>query len=311
MKRSLFLALVLGLIAPFFFFGGPGYHAERSFKAGWDLGHIVFFTIAALLLHGWLERGRQWSSARCLGGVFLLILLLGTGVELLQMQLNGRYPDGYDLLRNQLGALLGYLLASHVRGQLLAPWWRLALGLVVPVLLLVALWPLGRSLTDEYTARQQFPLLADFETPFEQLRWLNPRQLTRQSTIVRHGDHAVKVSLTTAQYSGTSLFYFPGNWQGYSWLHFSVYNPLAQGLELHCRIHDRQHKKNGMVFKDRYHQKFFLHQGWNDLKVFLTEVELAPASRSMAMEQIEGLGFFVIRQPHPRDIYLDYLYLSR
>ena len=82
-------------------------------------------------------------------------------------------------------------------------------------------------------------------------------------------------------------------------------------LALHGRIHDRLHKFHDQAFEDRFHQKFILRPGWNDLRISLAEVRHAPAGREMDMHEIEGFGMFVIRQKRPLVIYLDYVYLSQ
>ncbi|WP_319548573.1 VanZ family protein [Desulfogranum marinum] len=312
MKVSLFLCVILGGVAPFFFFGGPGYHSPQSYKAAWNLGHIFFFSVVTILLFPYLIRWkRQWHELQHLSVVFFLVLVAGVLVEFLQMYSSHRSPDVYDILRNQLGCLVGYTLITFKYKAAAARWWVWPFRCFVCACLLFALWPLTRSLVDEHVARKQFPVLADFETPLERMRWMNSRQLKVQEKIVRHGKRAAQVRLTTATYSGTTLFNFPHNWYDYSILHFSVYNPLEQPLKLHCRIHDTRHKESGSAFSDRFHQKFTLHQGWNDLQVSLKEVEQAPKSRNMDMGQIENLGFFVVRQPEPRLMYLDHIYLSR
>ncbi len=313
MRSSLFLCVILGGVAPFFFFGGPTYHSPQSHKAAWDLGHIFFFCVVTILFFQYLiHRKRQWLDLKHLAMAFLIVLVLGISVELLQMYSSHRSPDVYDVLRNQLGCLVGYaLLTLKYKGVGVMRWWLKPFHCFVCGCLLFALWPLARSLVDEQVAQKQFPVLADFETPFERLRWVNSRQLEVQGEIVRHGKRALQVQLTTATYSGTTLFYFPHNWHGYSMLHFSVYNPLEQSLELHCRIHDTKHKESGSVFSDRFHRKFIVHQGWNDLQVPLAEVEQAPQSRNMDLGHIENLGFFVVRQPESRLMYLDHIYLTR
>jgi len=82
-------------------------------------------------------------------------------------------------------------------------------------------------------------------------------------------------------------------------------------LSLHSRIHDRLHRQHGQVFKDRFHQQFTLHSGWNDLRISLDAVSQAPAGREMGMQEIEGFGIFVVRQMRPLVIFLDYVYLSK
>ena len=305
--RIVFILLLIGF--PFFFFGGPGYHAARSFKAAWDLGHILFFFLASYLMITCTRSGRREKKSWLFFGLSLLVVLVaGVIIELVQQAIGGRSVDGWDVYRN----LLGCLTAFTVTGALpLASRGYLFLSAAVLVLLLAAVWPLYPSLADERTARRQFPLLSDFETPFEQNRWKDVRQLQRQKNIVRRGQYALRVQLTTATYSGTSLFYFPHDWRDFRTLHFSVYNPDEEVLFLHCRIHDRLHTQHGMRFDDRFHKRFTLRPGWNDLSVSLQEVRTAPVSRLMDMAQVQGFGLFVIRQPRARVLYLDSIYLSR
>lgn len=307
---SLVLGMLLLIGLPFFFYGGPGYHSARSYKAAWDLGHILFFAILSLWLHGPLRNtGAGRSTTRASLTLFLLVFAVGFVVEVVQMLATERSPDLSDLLRNQLGCLLAmafFIRPSPFQGKWLQP----VVRVTVCGLLVGALWPLARAVTDEYLAAKQFPVLSDFETPFERYRWNNVRQLQEESTTVRHGSRAMRVQLSTAKYSGVALFYFPRDWRGYGALHCSVYNPQPDPLMLNCRIHDVHHKDNGSEYADRFNQQFILQQGWNDLVVSLDRVKNAPKGRSMDMEHIEGFGLFVVQQASPMSIYLDHLYLG-
>ena len=307
-KRGSFIILGSLLLTglPFFFLGGPGYQSGRSFQGAWDLGHILFFALLGTLLLGLCKRRTAVvGTGRTFALVFALVFAVGLVVELLQMQSGGRTPDVADLVRNQLGCLLAFALFAPSGWR-----WTRPLRLGVAGLLVLALWPLSRALIDETLAARQFPVLADFETPFETWRWVHPSQLRTQSGIVRHGERAARVQLTTARYSGVSLFHFPGDWRGYRWLRFSVYNPREEPLELNCRIHDARHREHRNEFHDRFNQQFRLQQGWNDLVVDLDRVRTAPRGRSMDLGRIEGFGLFVVQQPRPLTIVLDHVVLS-
>jgi len=314
MKYHTFLnPLLIGLlllIAPFFFLGGPGYHSPRSFQSFWDLGHIFYF----FLLSCWLcrtLRGRfaQLSPLRLFVCIVTAVFLFGLLVEILQNFTSGRSPDMFDVLRNLQGCLIAF--AFFIRPPLLnRPWQQQAFRAMVLILLAIALWPLTRSLIDEHLAARQFPMLADFETPFELDRWVNRAQLREETQRVRHGQKAVRVQLSTAKYSGISLFHFPGDWRSFRTLRYSVYNPQDGGLVLNCRINDTHHKAHGQEFSDRFNQQFILQQGWNDLIIPLDKVKNALKGRTMDMEHIEGFGLFVVQQARPMEIYLDYVYLS-
>ncbi len=306
--------ILIGLLligSPFFFLGGPEYHSPRSFHAAWDLGHILYFSLGSCLLRSYL---RKLNAARSLPRLFFLtfisVLLVGSAIEVLQMFCDGRSPDIFDVLRDQLGCLTAF--AFFIRPVLFGKQWQQHLfrGIVL-ILLAIAVWPLSRSLLDEYLAAKQFPVLADFETPFERYRWVDMQFLSEETGEVRHGKKAARLQLSTAQYSGISLFHFPGDWQGYQTLRFSVYNPKTANLVLNCRIHDVHHKEHHLAYEDRFNQQFTLHQGWNDLVVPLEKVKNAPRERAMDMQHIERFGLFVMQQPSPLEIYLDHVHLSK
>jgi VanZ family protein len=309
-NRSGYFLFLLILVFPFFFLGGPGYYAARSYKSAWDLGHILFFSLASVELYKYYgSRASHLKPVHVFLRVFLVVFFLGLMIELLQMRTSGRSPDVFDILRNQLGALIGFVFFCSVRKKL-SPFVIRTMQAGTILLLLCFLWPLTRAVIDERLTASQFPLLSDFETPFEAHRWQDIHQLQRVGSPVRHGKKSLRVQLSTKKYSGTALFYFSGDWSKYQWLNFSVYNPENIELSLHSRIHDRLHRQHGQVFKDRFHQQFTLHSGWNDLLISLDAVRTAPAGREMNMQEIEGFGIFVIRQPRPFILYLDNVYLS-
>lgn len=306
---ALWAIVLVGL--PLFFWGGPGYYSSRSFQAAWDLGHILFFLAFSLLLHKHIgKHGGSRSPFLSFFAIFILVLVIGFLVEFLQTFTGNRSPDMGDVSRNQLGCLLTYAL--FVR----PPLWesgrvQLVFRVVVLVLLAVAVWPLLRSVMDEWQAARDFPVLSDFETPFERYRWVNTQQLREEGAIVRHGRKSVRVQLSVAQFSGIHLFYFPHDWRGYRTLHCSVFNPQKEGFVINARIHDSRHKEHKMEFNDRYNQQFSLGHGWNDLVISLEKVKNAPKDRTMDMEHIEGFGVFVVQQPQPTVLYLDHVYLAR
>ncbi|WP_332908650.1 VanZ family protein [Desulfobulbus oligotrophicus] len=305
-----FLLLLLLIGAPFFFWGGPGYYSSRSFQAAWDTGHIFYFMVFTYWLHQCLRtRGKEFSPPAEFFFIFFIVLFLGITVEVLQTLGSSRSPDMGDVVRNQLGCLLVYSFIART-GILARYWLRICVRFGVVSAILIAVWPLTRALIDEYLARQQFPVLADFETPFERYRWNHSDQLQTGSDIVRHGHRAARVQLSTNQYSGVALFYFPHDWRGFQTLHFSVYNPKKTPLMLNARIHDVHHKKHGLEYSDRYNQGFDIESGWNDLVIPLDKVAAAPKGRTMDMQHIEGFGLFVIQQPCAQVIYLDNVYLG-
>jgi len=301
------LLLLIGF--PFFFVGGPGYHAARSFKAAWDLGHVLFFFLATrLFLIVAAKRRGDKRSPLLLFKICAWAFILGVVIELIQKALGGRSVDGWDVYRDLLGSVSAYIapeIFPVVNRSFILP----AIG--VMFLIIGASWPFFRSLIDEGLARRQFPVLADFETPFEQNRFSPGSRVYREKGIASHGRFSLRVQLTTATYSGASFFYFPPDWGGYHYLNLSLYNPGKKELSLHCRIHDIHHLEYGMRFSDRFHRLFVLHPGWNQCQVSLASVRAAPATRQMDMAHIQSLAFFVVRQSRPHVLYVDNIYLGR
>ncbi len=115
----------------------------------------------------------------------------------------------------------------------------------------------------------------------------------------------MKVVMNTDAYSGVALKYFPGNWEGYRFFQFSVFNPDNDELKIICRIHDRRHTQGQQKYKDRFNRSFSILQGWHTITIPLNQVKQAPENREMDMQRIQGVGIFVVRLPHPRTIYID------
>jgi len=307
-KFLFLLGLVLVLIFPFFFWSGPGYHSPRSYKAVWNLGHILFFTLATVF-----ACSLAWQRGMKTDQKFVLVLLvtgivIGILIEVVQLGISGRSVDCRDVYRDILGLFAGLFLCRIIPGPIRL---QRLLGLILIIFLLFSGVPLIMALTDEVLAVRQFPLLADFETPFEAWRFMPTNRVRRTALYARHGRHSLRVQLTTATYSGVSLFSFPHNWQGYEQLHFSVYNPYQSELTLYCRIHDKWHKDHGQRYDDRFNQRLRLIPGWNDYRIPLAAVRFAPLQREMDMRAIESFALFVARQDRARVLYVDHIFLSR
>ncbi len=307
-QYRLLLILIFLLTGTYFLFsGGLGNFVIRSAKELWNLGHIVYFslTIYFLVETGVLKKlslPSQWL-------VFLLLSFLwGTLIEVLQYGTQ-RTPDMADILRDLTGCLL--VLSFHPK---LLNFTRLIftklIRLGVSVLLIVQLYPLVVSLTDEATAAFQFPVLSNFETAFELTRWDGDagKEIVRGAS----NNYQLKISLTTSTYSGVGLKYFPSNWAGYKSVNLRVFNPLTRSLTITVRVHDAQHQTGPVAYShdDRFNKRIRLFQGWNELSIPLSAVEMAPRQRKMDMTRISDISLFVVRLPEPVVIYLDSIRLQ-
>lgn len=307
-NHSVWLISALLLTGSFLLFiGGPDYYSFRSSRHLWDLGHILYFALLTVLLSRWsvvsrMSLIRQWVT------ILALTLLIGVSIELIQYG-GARTPDTGDVLRDMTGSLL--VLVFGPLGMNLQPANRRRyLKVSMIVLMLALLWPLSKSLIDEAVARYQFPLLSDFETPFELDRWQGGKKLSVESISSISKEKLLKLSLTTEKYSGTSLQYFDGDWTSARSLKISFYNPDKSALPLTLRIHDFQHTRGYQEYADRYNRRFLLLPGWNKVEIDLDEVKGSPSSRDMDMSHIYSLGLFTVSLPEPRIIYIDEVRLS-
>jgi VanZ family protein len=301
------LWLPAGILAILLFGGGPGYHSPRSLDAVWDLGHIAVFSFWSYLLITWkpveeAPLARQWWI------VALFCLVGGGATEGIQFLL-GRDASVGDFLRDVLGG--GITLTWFTPWSRTVP--RRVRGMVRSLsasFLLVAGLPLAVALYDEGIARAQFPLLSDFETPFEEDRWHRFANFSVDRSVARHGKASLRVEMDTSLYSGVSFVYFPRNWTGYRFLRLDVLNPSSEEIGITCRVHDLRHEGGEQRYEDRFNKRFHLRQGWNDLRIDLMEVARAPVGRTMDLGEIRGMGLFASKLPAPRTIFVDYVRLE-
>lgn len=310
LHRMKVLTLICGICLVLLFVGGPGYYSPRSYQQAWDLGHILFFAILTyLLVNQWQRLSKEPFNRQGIG-IFIIALFLGVAIELLQSLIDGRTPSYGDIIRNFIGCLVA--LAFFIPSRKKVPRTRLRiLQFSVVLIAVLQIFPVAKSLIDEAIAREQFPVLSDFETPFEIDRWSSRSRVSINHEIAKHGKSSLKVRLTTAQYSGIALRYFPHDWRGFDSLQFNVYNASSTPLEIVCRVHDSFHYAKGGRYDDRFNKRFTVTQGWNDIKISLEDIAKAPKSREMDLSSIQGFGIRVLRLPQPEVVYIDNVRLVR
>jgi VanZ family protein len=303
-KNHYYWLLVIMLVfgSMLLFIGGPDYYSSRSIKCFWDLGHILYFALLAALLSRWNPVCRMSLTAQWII-ILAVTLVFGVLIELMQYGTT-RTPDTGDVLRDLTGSLL-VLVFGPLATRLQSARRLYAVRFIVILILLAQLWPLTRSLIDEAIARQQFPLLSGFETPFETHRWQGDGELSIESMMAVAEGGLMKVPLATDKYSGVSLRYFDGDWGSARTLQISIYNPATGPMRITCRIHDLQHTEGDQDYEDRFNRSYDLVPGWNRLEIDLDEVENSPSGRKMDMSRIRELMLFTVSLPLPRVLYLD------
>lgn len=304
--RNWLLVVVALLCLLLLFVGGPQRYFQRSHESLWGLGHVLCFAVWSILFLKWKS---GWSFVRQFVMVMVLTLVLGVGIEVIQVRI-GRNFDLGDILNNMTGSFLVLAFFNTVRHGLSRA--RLLLLQVFALLFLgIALFPLGRALFYEQLATSQFPLLADFEAAAELDRWEGNADLSVSRDFVSHGDFSLKVDLNTDRYSGTFLRYFPEDWRNFKVLTFDLYNPSEEDLRLTCRVHDRFHADSGNAYTDRFNRTFSIPPGWTQIDLSLEQIADAPKDRLLDLEYVAGMGLFVTEQNEPKAFYLDHVRLRQ
>lgn len=306
-KKKAALTTIAAVCFVLFFVGGPGYYSPRSYKHFWDLGHILFFTILTYLAFVYWPRSPKKAFLHQSIFAIIITICLGSLIELAQTA-SFRTSDLMDLARDIIGCLIA--LAFYAPSRKTIPKTILKiLQSISLIMLAIAFLPLIAAIIDETAARNQFPVLADFETCFETDRFTGTAKFSIDHKIHSHGKGSLKVELNTSRYSGVALKYFPGNWMDYKELHFIIYNPDKKPIHFTCRIHDSQHSHGPQLYSDRFNKNFSISNGWNLIRIPLEEIVNAPRERKMILNQIQGLGIFAVNLSHPRTVYIDYVRL--
>ena len=293
-------------MAVFFFVGGPTHYSSRSFRGIWNWGHIVFFLLLTLYILKNVKTFADWTYTKTLFLLLVFTLCLGSAIELLQWGTGSRSPDYLDVVRDLIGCLIAVVFFSPARARLPAVYLR-SLQILVFLIVCIFVFPTTEAFYDEYLARREFPVLADFECPNQLTRWSPIRaSVSISEEIKRTGGASLRVNLTGARYSGAELKYFPKDWRAYKYLSLSLYNASSEPLRIAIRVHDEEHvKKKSPKFHDRFNATFILKPGWNDIKISIADILNAPKGRKMNLAKIMNVSFFVARLPERRTVYVD------
>jgi VanZ family protein len=291
------------------FVGGPDYYSPRAWRLAWDLGHLLaFFLWTAAGLSASARLAAHRTSTQILI-VAPIALFLGLGIECAQSLL-GRTFSLADIANDLLGSASAIAFLSSRRREMRRVALRSAEVIVLTLVALQSL-PLARVVIDDGIAWKQFPVLSDFETPFELTRWTSRSLISIDHRIARQGSASLQVPLTTEPYSGASLQNFPSGWEGYAALHLSIYNESEDPLGISISIHDEKHMQTGRAYPDRFTAHYALQHGWNDIDIPLERVRNAPAHRTLDLESVRDLSVVAIALPTPRVIHIDDVRLTR
>ncbi len=295
--RNKFIYLLLIIGTALLFFGGPDYYSSRQFRLAWELGHIgLFFLYTYALLKIWKSFARRSFQVQLIV-VLLLSLVLGLLIEWSQGAF-GRSFSLKDIAMNVIGGIAAVAFLSPSRITLSRNLLRLT-QIIVCLLILLMTYPLVTVLVDQVIAKTQFPILSNFETPFEIDRWEGRTKIAIDKNTVREGKASLKVQLTTDKYSGISLNHFPPSWQDHESFHMSIFNSSLEPLKVTVRINDKEHVTGVQLYSDRFNRQFVLATGWNNIDITIDDIKNAPDTREMNLRAIMNLGIFSVSLKNP------------
>ena len=283
---------------------------NRLFRYGMDLLHTPFFTIFAFFL----DQKRRKETNNHIFHLFLftiLLCILAVGLEAAQSWA-GRDTSWHDGLSNILGIFAGVLFSrgcatkrKHQR------WFVRSLG----VLLLISgsIYGLCGAL-DTLQAEVEFPILADFETQNELLRWeMNDAYLMRSGQYAISGEFSGKIVFKHGHYPGVSMELPRGDWSAYRSLTFGIAWPsnghLAEidqnekkRLTLHVKLEDDGPSD---LFHDRFESKHALHPGKNRIRIPITKIAGGQINRPLRFDRMKKLSLFITDSKNTQVLFID------
>ncbi|KJS31570.1 MAG: hypothetical protein VR64_11020 [Desulfatitalea sp. BRH_c12] len=296
-------AFVCGLLL----FVGPEKVDLRSLDRAWDLGHIPAFGLFAYLLVTRRAQMAQQSFGRQLLVCLLVILPASCLIEIMQAAI-GRTFSLHDITKNLVGTAVALIFFSPARATLRKETIG-CLRIAAIAALLIETTPVAVALIDETFARRNFPVLSDFETPFERDRWSDRQDLHIDRHIKNQGAASLRIGLQPLIYSGARIGYFPRDWRGFKVLSVDLYNPDSDPMRLTVRVNDKAHNQRGYDFHDRFNRTYILEQGWHTIAIPIEDIRLAPRDRTMDLHDMSDFMVFTALLSGPRALYLDNLHL--
>lgn len=276
----------------------------------WNLGHVVAYCLWTYLLVKYYRPLARQSYIYQWLWTLSIALVFGVIVEIIQKNYLGRTADMNDVIKNMIGCCLAMVFFVPTR-TLIRRIPLLLLQVFVVLLIMGEFLPLALALTDEFIAREQFPFLGTFETPFEISRWEgNNSKIVIDHRIKSSGKASLRINLRTDGYTGADLKFFPRDWRNYSTLSFKVFNPKPYAKRMVCRVNDFGHIRNGYHNYDRFSQRIRITPGWNLIEIPMQQIENAPRDRKMDLSEIEGFAIYFYNLKQPQSIFLDDLKLQ-
>jgi len=252
-----------------------------------DAAHAPVFAVQAWLLLKFLQLATVWDRPVQYGAAFVLAVMTGAAVELVQPSL-GRGAEWGDLLTDALGASLGLTLAAWQGARRTRRRWA-----AIAILLGLAIcWPVIEAATAYALRASRFPELLWIATKpdryFLRLQGASGVVARLPDTLAHPGDpDSLAVRITAARWPGIALLEPEADWSGHERLVLDLTNPDSETLVLVLRVHDRRHDNRP---DDRFTARIVLAPRQRSRIEFpLERIAAGPEARRLDLSSIAGL----------------------
>jgi len=295
------LCLFIVLCMPLLFFGSQQLTYFRLLPYLWNYGHIALFAAIFWLIFSKSNIFTGKSIYWTLLTTVLLIVIVSVPIELIQ-DINGREFSFLDIIRNCLGATIA--IAFHPNSfSDNRTFSRSKLKYSVVGVLIIFSYPLLINTADTINAYRSFPVLSDFESPFELTRWSGNQLIVED--LDANNNHVLGNTFTTDEYSNLTFESFPNNWTGFSSISFRIFNEGPNDEILTLRIHDQDHRASNWDYHDRYNRDIKLIPGWNKISIDLNLVRMQPKKGNIDMSKVEKIILFSYKLKTNTRLYFD------
>lgn len=278
----------LALVAPWLFMDFGMVREPLLANELWNAGHVpLFFLLTAL----WLDyrvSGRAATARRLVIEPLSIGISIGLLIETIQL-FTGRDFSLRDLMLDLCG--IGTALAFRLPAvSALKDVHRKAIRTGAATITFLALIPLWLAAADLGFRQHQFPVLSNFETPLETIRWVAN---TKTRVIKHEHSHVLEITLwPRSGYNKVSLVHFNGDWTEAGYLALDINNTSGKNRGLTIRVHDEKHMQAQQDYNDRYNGHFNLNPGWNNLVIPISDIQRAPKRRRIDISKIAEIQIF-------------------
>jgi hypothetical protein len=315
MQRAAIVIAIAALLSLLLFVSVPG--QGLGYQVSLNASHGPIFAVVAVLVLLMLEPAER-SGTIAYVNAFFVTVGLGILIEIVQT-VAGRPGQSFDVMTDAAGAAAGLGLwtlierrrsGAESRPVAGGPWWPLAIALIGATLVA---WPPLHAARAYAQRSAQFPIVAQFR---------EPRDLTFVTTdgagvaIVdlpapwaqRVGERALRLGFDAAHAPAVQVVEPSPDWRGYTVIAADLTNPTDKEVGLTLRIHDATHDWS---HEDRLNLPVVLApRARTTIRVALSEVQAAPASRPMDLGHIANVMLFGRPAERPGEIYVSRLWLE-